>query len=157
MTLSHCSFNSFIHNLEGNNSISGYKIYIFLLWPWIKVKVNHLNKLSSPAITDDKCVGFRFLAFIPSEKKIFEVFSMPRSQWPTFSSKVYDLNKLEFAPGHICFCASFIKICPVVSEEMLFLCVDGARMHGHTHAAPCHKLTWPLARWAKKWCCTTRT
>ena len=64
-------------------------------------------------------------------------------------------------PGQICFCVSFIKICPVVSEEMLFLWVDGlthgrtharthAHTHGRTHAAPCHKLTWPLARWAKK-------
>ena len=61
--------------------------------------------------------------------------------WPHKVTVTYFFKQgLQFeqtwiGPGHICFCVSFIKICPVVSEELLILWVDGlmdARMYAWT-------------------------
>ena len=108
-----------------------------------------MNKLYVPRYPDSK-YHIRFcLQFTVSKKKIFLCFDHAGSQWPTFSSKVYDLNKLKLHRPIYASVRVSSKSAQLFQRRCCFYVLTDAHTHGRTHAAPCHKLTWPLARWAK--------
>ena len=100
-----------------------------------------------PNITSDFVSNLRF-----RRRRFFCVLTMQGHSDLLFQARSTIWTNLNCTGPYMLLC-KFHQNLPVVSEEMLFLCVDGrthehGHTHGRTHAAPCHKLTWPLARWA---------